>query len=314
MGTRLDLRNATLLTMLFFSAAVCLGILQENPEAGQAGPAKPMTLQGLPHAFELHPRLFSGGTPEGVEGLLALQKLGVATIINVDGSKSDLAQIDRLGLRVVHLPFGYDGISPREVARLIRAMDDSPGPVYLHCHHGQHRGPAASALLARARLGWTVNTAENWLKQAGTSARYPGLFESVRGPLPDATLVLAVLPGELPRVAQVPELVDRMVEIDSHFDRLLSFLEPGKQPSASEFTRETELLRELLNEVGRPGAQATLPTEKQNLFLKFLAGSLLTVDRLILETRKPEPEKPELTSAIEAVRQSCTSCHTAVRN
>ena len=46
----------------------------------------------------------------------------------------------------IHIPIGYDGIPLESEAAIVRAMKETEGPVYFHCHHGLHRGPAAAAI------------------------------------------------------------------------------------------------------------------------------------------------------------------------
>src|SRR5690606_19020075 len=62
---------------------------------------------------------------------------------------------------------------------IARAIRDLPGPVYIHCHHGKHRGPAAAAAAA-VNLG-LVSPAEAvaFMKTAGTADSYAGLYACV---------------------------------------------------------------------------------------------------------------------------------------
>ncbi|MEM6655987.1 MAG: hypothetical protein AAF596_09305, partial [Planctomycetota bacterium] len=80
----------------------------------------------------------------------SLYRQGVRTLVSVDGARPDVALAAEHGLRYVHVPFGYDGI-PREARlALTRVARDRQGGVYVHCHHGRHRGPAAAVVVARA--------------------------------------------------------------------------------------------------------------------------------------------------------------------
>src|SRR5436305_114465 len=123
---------------------VALGGCGVKPDAP---PVRPLDAPGLPHAFRVSDRLFSGGNPDGEAGFAALRALGVQTVISVDGARPDWETAGRHGLRYVHLPVGYDGIPRGRVLALAKAARDLPGPVYVHCHHGKHRGPAAVAAI-----------------------------------------------------------------------------------------------------------------------------------------------------------------------
>src|SRR5262249_53233573 len=135
-------------------------------------------IRGIENAFRLSPRLYSGGQ-SGPESFAALRDLGIKTIVSVDGSQPDVEAARRVGLRYVHLPVGYDGIPRDRAVRIIKATRALPRPVFVHCHHGKHRGPTAAALCGVASEGWSKGQALAWLKAAGTSPDYHDLFATV---------------------------------------------------------------------------------------------------------------------------------------
>src|SRR5262249_601182 len=67
-------------------------------------PGSPAEYPGLHNVFRLTERLYSGSSPEGEEGFLSLQRLGIKTIISVDGARPEVERARKLGLRYVHLP------------------------------------------------------------------------------------------------------------------------------------------------------------------------------------------------------------------
>src|SRR5215475_14398645 len=96
--------------------AGCSGSSTPTP----AVPAEPAQVElgaveapGLHNVYRLTEKLLSGSSPEGDEGFASLQRLGVKTIISVDGMRPDLERAHRFGMRYVHLPIGYDGV-PKE--------------------------------------------------------------------------------------------------------------------------------------------------------------------------------------------------------
>src|SRR5205807_10192310 len=124
-------------------------------------------------------KLLSGSGPEGAAGFRSLRELGVKTVISVDGMTPEVELARREGLRYVHLPIGYDGVPREQALRIARAVRDLPGPVYLHCHHGKHRGPAAAAVATLCLdASCPVEAAVAFMKQAGTDPRYRGLYAS----------------------------------------------------------------------------------------------------------------------------------------
>ena len=114
---------------------------ESRPRRARPGTPERLEIRGIENTFRLSPRLYSGGDPHGVEALAALKELGVRTIISVDGATPDVETARKLGLRYVHLPIGYDGVPREQAVRLVQAVKTLPGPVYVHCHHGKHRGP-----------------------------------------------------------------------------------------------------------------------------------------------------------------------------
>lgn len=228
---------------------VGLGACTPSPQS--ATPPEPT---GLPNLHPLGADLWSGGTPDGDEGFCSLRDLGVKTVISVDGLRPDVGRARRFGLRYVHIPFGYGGIPHEQAVVLAMAARDLPRPIYVHCHHGQHRGPAAAALMRRCHGGWTADEAIGFLKTAGTDPKYEGLYASVRDEPP-------LGPGQavFPEVADVPGLTARMVEIDDLWDALKKSRANGWQsPNAHGSTAHLALqLSEQFREAARlPDADA----------------------------------------------------------
>ena len=140
------MRNSLLLLVLAAGAAL---LAEEQPAAPKRAPQpavlKKLPARHLPNALQVHLQVISGGQPEGEAGFAELKGLGIKTIISVDGAKPDLELAKKFGLRYVHLPHGYDGIPEERVEELAKAVRDLPGPIYIHCHHGKHRSPAAAS-------------------------------------------------------------------------------------------------------------------------------------------------------------------------
>jgi len=123
-------------------------------------------------------------------------------------------------MRYVHLPHGYDGISTNLQLQLARAAETLPGPIYVHCHHGKHRGPAAAAIICMANNGWSSDQAETWLVAAGTATNYAGLYQVVRQFQKPTAAQLRSISSDFPETAKVSGLVDAMVDIDNRWDYL----------------------------------------------------------------------------------------------
>ena len=99
-----------------------------------------------------------------------------------DGARPDVQLAEKFGLRYVHLPHGYNGISESRAAELAKAVRDLDGPIYIHCHHGKHRSPTAATVACVANGMLDPLTATSVLKFAGYQRQLPR-FVSIRGEL-----------------------------------------------------------------------------------------------------------------------------------
>jgi protein tyrosine phosphatase (PTP) superfamily phosphohydrolase (DUF442 family) len=267
----------------------------------------------------LSPRLYSGGDPHGVEALTALKELGVKTVVSVDGAVPDVEAARKLGLRYVHLPIGYDGVPREQAIRIIKAIRLLPGPVYVHCHHGKHRGPAAAAVCGLATEGWTKEQALAWMNQAGTSPDYRGLFASAREFVPPTAEELERAGTDFPERAKVPDLVEMMVQVDERWDHLKAIQKAGFKapPDQPDLDPPHEALQ--LAEQFREASRLTEVRARGEDFLRRME----TAERLAIRLRDAlrgygKNSSAELRKELEAVfaaeNQSCSGCHTQHRD
>ncbi len=207
--------------------------------------------EGVENLYEVVPGIYSGSRPTGDEAYVALRRMGIRTLINVDGAPPDVGAALRNGLRYVHIPVGYDGISRDEQLRLIKAADIMPGDLFIHCHHGRHRGPVAAALIVMTRFDWTVERAAAWIRQAGTSPRYEGLYQTVHEFEPPKKKHLAAIPDDLPASVEPGDLVDAMLQIDDRWRNLRSLHKAGLADHRADAVGQAVLLTEQFRELAR---------------------------------------------------------------
>jgi hypothetical protein len=302
-------------------AASLLGKAAEGPKPGVVLPegVRAIELPGLHNLFALRTNLYSGSSPEGDEGFAALEKLGVKTIITVDGAQPDLERARKHGLRYVHLPHGYDGISTNLQLQLAKAGEALPGPIYVHCHHGKHRGPAAAAVICMANFGWSGAQAEAWLVAAGTSTNYTGLYEVARKFRQPTRHQLNAVPSKFPEAAKVSGLVEAMVEIDERWDHLKAIRAAGYRPPREQPdlqpANEAVILWELYREAQRLPEAAHHGTNFVAR-LKTAESEAREAERLLREFASggSNGARAELDRAFDAVAASCSSCHKAHRD
>ncbi len=312
----------SLRVLLILLLLLALAIPKSPPtEPAQPAPAKleKLAVQHLPNAIRIHPRVISGGLPEGDAAFAELRDLGVRTVISVDGMAPDVATAKKYGLRYVHLPHGYDGIPPERLAELTAAVETLPAPVYIHCHHGKHRSPAASAA---ACVGAGLIAPEDSLavlKLAGTSQHYTGLFHDVAAARRMPTMKKTSL--EFPETSPVPQLVSRMVQLDEWQAALTKALKspPTKAANKNDRGNPAEvalLLREQFTELLRDEDNKQRPTK----YLQLLQESESAAQQLESYLAREDADvsivahREEASKLLLEVSNRCAACHQAYRD
>lgn len=265
--------------------------------------------------------VYSGGEPADREELEQLAALGVKTIISVDGSEPDIATAHELGMRYVHVPIGYDGLSEEQGLTVARALRDLEGPVFFHCYHGKHRGPAACALAAVMTGRASNEQALAFMAAAGTSQNYQGLWENVRQArvVDDATLDAA--PGEFPEVVHPDGLVATMAAAGRTLDHLKLLREAawGMHPEHPDLVAANEAGR-LADDLRRLGETARIRAGEGTADgydqLMVRSGELAQAmeDLLLAWDSAGAPTVEELGAALTALSRSCDECHRGYRD
>ena len=284
-------------------SAAALALLLFGPVSGDGSPAP----EAPDRLLAVAPGLWSGAEPTADAHFAALARLGVGTVVSVDGPVPNAAAARRHGLRTVHVPIGYDGVPPAAAARLAAAMgrfgptaagtNARPGGVFVHCHHGKHRGPTAAAVCGLSAGLLTRGEALALLDAAGAAPRYAGLWETVR------TLDPAAVPAHLNDLV-LPEAVppEGLTAAMDRIEALLGSLQESHEESVgvADSRRESAtpavaLLAEALRESARlPGLSDAVRGD-----LRRAAG---------LATRAHTP------AGRAALERDCARCHAVHRD
>ena len=162
--------------------------------------------------------VYSGPLPEDWE---AVRSLGFAAVVCVDTLAPDAEG-------VTHVPCSYSGLSPG-----LATLRLPEGTVYVHCHHGKYRGPAAAVFLARRR---GLPDAVAWERLAGTVGKYAGLkrdamasVEAIASRESDDGGVLRRSMAELDRAFDAEGVTPEQATVIEQ-----AFREAARDPSASE--------------------------------------------------------------------------------
>jgi protein tyrosine phosphatase (PTP) superfamily phosphohydrolase (DUF442 family) len=293
--------------------SACVADAQTEPEFAkflpENGPAE-QDYAELHNLLQISTSLYSGGEPKSEAAFAQLKSLGVKTIVSVDGARPNLLLAEKYGLRYVHIPIGYDGVGEDEGKLFTKVARSIKGPVYVHCHHGKHRGPAAAAIICIAAGDATTAEARRILEVSGTSKDYAGLCRDVASFVPPAEDM--ELP-ELTAVATVDSLAVAMANVDRAHDHLKllaanDWNNVATHPDLSA-VQEALLLRESFRETVRM-------LEKENDYdAKFL--TLMQETETTCKEMEDALKAADIKAALEKFKQvqdQCTRCHTTYRN
>jgi protein tyrosine phosphatase (PTP) superfamily phosphohydrolase (DUF442 family) len=264
---------------------------------------------GLEHVSRLGDLLISGSLPTD-DGFVTLARLGVKTIISVDGATPDVAAARQYGLRYIHLPMSYSGVPRNNLLTMLRAVRELPKPIYIHCHHGRHRGPAAAVSVWRCLdPSVTPDEAVATLDHLGTSRRYRGLFRDVETLQPPTGDELVHASSAFPEVTEVPPLARQMAEIDGLWDRVSAT--PSDATMAS---LQLDLTFDLVEHFTEASRQADITDDVRQ-------GLLSTADefRQLAELMRSgigsaNRGSAQTTARLLRIKQQCADCHARHRD
>ncbi len=274
----------------------------------------------LPNPVRVHAKVISGGLPETDEAFEELKSLGVKTVISVDGMQPDVETASKYGLRYIHLPHGYDGVPIERVKELAKAIRELEGPIYIHCHHGKHRSPAAASVACVAAGLIPVSKSVAILELAGTSASYRGLYESARAVKPLEVALLNKLEVDFRESAEVPPMAEAMVAIGQTHDHLKLIAEAGwrSPPDHPDLdpAHVALLMREHFVELLRTDNAQEKPEEFREYLRKSETASRELEDALRAWTpTTDEAEAPETVQLSSGrISANCQACHEQFRD
>jgi len=291
-------------------SVVLFFLLQDHAAAQQDVPHE---MPGLHNLVQLSADVYSGSEPAGEEAFASLKKLGVQTIVSVDGATPKIDLAKKYGIRYVHVPFGYDAIPLATQLSLTRAARDAKTPMYIHCHHGKHRGPAAAAIICRTKGIVDLAGSLKIMQNAGTSRDYKSLWRDVETfTVPSADTQLP----ELVEIAKVESLAAAMARIDRNFDNLklcaaADWKTPADHPDLVA-QQEALQLQESLYESSRRLAEKEHAADYDAAFREWLTESDAVAQRLYesLQTNNTTAA----TAAFTMLNKNCKQCHVKYRD
>lgn len=278
------------------------GSLASSSSDGQPVVTK-LTGSSIENLLRVSGRIYSGAQPQSKEAFAELAMLGIKTIVSVDGARPNLDLAEKFGIAYVHIPIGYDGISKHAQDSLTRVAREKEGPIYLHCHHGKHRGPAAAAIVSLADGSSDQTTARQILQLAGTGRQYSGLYRDVEAfvvPAADAKL------PKLVAVAEVEPLAEIMARIDRHFDAL------GDEPTLHDALMVQEAFREINRSVQRDAKLHEAKDWKAKALVREWESAESVATTMHASLRSGQQESFQ--TSLMLLGERCAKCHRDHRN
>jgi hypothetical protein len=267
--------------------------------------------RGLDNVRTVMDGVFSGSEPHGRADFDSLVALDVRTVISVDGAAPDASLAAQYGLKYIHIPVSYGQISESKGHQIARAIRDLPGPVYVHCQHGQHRAPSAAAFAAVVLGRWTPEDAVTFMQRAGTSLSYQGLYDSVMSARHMDDAALDGVP--LPSTDCVPPtgMVELMVSLDREFHRLQSsdavgWRVPHADPDLDPARTAQEII-ELFKKLGGGTDNLLQQVDFVRRLDKAKAASRRLSDAL------GDRRLGVASDALKELKTECSACHDAFR-
>ena len=128
-------------------------------------------IPGVHNFHEVNEHVYRGAQPNK-QGFAALAKLGVRTVIDLRGEKSERSVVEGAGMRYVRLAWsGHRAPAEEQVFTVLSLMNDtSDWPVFVHCRRGADRTGTAVACYRVSHDHWTNQQALDEAKTFGMSS------------------------------------------------------------------------------------------------------------------------------------------------
>ena len=280
----------------------------------------PGNYPGLQNVYRFSDRIITGSEPVDREALAQLEAWGVKTILSVDGKAPDVEGAELLGLRYVHVPIQYKGITEDQVLRIAKAFRELEAPFYVHCFHGRHRGPAAAAIGSVALDGLNRDRAIAEMRHWCTTAKkYEGLYLTVATAEFPTAEETAAYDFDFASSQSPSGIREAMITLTRSWDEVKLIRKNDWQLSADhpdiDPLRSATTVLQHLDACVEMDETATFADD----FRAWLTDSREGTGRIVelLTDCRAEPgaaRSAELELAYEAVAESCLECHSVYRN
>ena len=152
------------------------------PEAPLVTP--PVSTRDLPNFHAVTAVLYRGAAPTS-EGLNALQKMGIKTVIDLRIAPKTVAkeraQLDRMGVHFINLPMSGEPPTEAEIRTFLQTVaDPAQQPVFVHCQHGADRTGTMVGIYREHVARWPFDRTYREMRQYGFNPHWKKLAATVR--------------------------------------------------------------------------------------------------------------------------------------
>ena len=155
-------------TLFAFQVGLSRSDIDTTPPAVRpADWAQRVEAEGVPNLHRVSDALYRGGQPNA-EGFLALEKLGVRTVINLRTFHSDREKLEGTDLAYEHVRTLPTGADEEDVAAFLRIVTDpARTPAFVHCQRGADRTGMMCAAYRIVVQGWAKDEAIREMTRGG---------------------------------------------------------------------------------------------------------------------------------------------------
>jgi hypothetical protein len=272
----------------------------------------------LHNVFRLSEDIVSGSEPHGEDAFVILHSMGIKTILSVDGKVPDQELAAKYGMKYVHVPIQYKGITDEEISKIAKTFREQEGPFFVHCFHGKHRGPAAAEIGRLVLDGIPRETAIAEMRQwCGTAPSYEGLYAAIaHADIPDERETHA-MQWDFPAASPMDGVRGAMILV-SRADDLLKDLSKRKweadpeHPDVDPFNESAKLVG-FFEQALALGEVAAQPADYRQWMQDAKVQSAALSDALkALKDGSGTAEDAD--KAYKVLSKTCTACHDSYRN
>jgi len=264
---------------------------------------------GIENLIQVTDGIYSGGEPN-LAGLEQLQALGVKILVSVDGLSPDREAAEKLGMRYVHIPMGYDGIDSVQLQDFVTLMTQQQSKIFFHCHHGKHRGPAAVAACLLIAKKVSKENAIQFMRGAGTAKEYAGLYRSI-----EELNTSAYQPQQFSQLltkSRPKSMAQWMAELDRAWETVQEQQKKAEtEIDASQLAIIAEAFRESARVAGNDRDFNGDPAATEKL-VRWLSECEKETREIQEQVQNKAHQKTR--ALLEALAKNCADCHTEYRN